>query len=421
MTPEKLFTELLGLKDEWEVYESSYQAGKPGEVRLKVANKKDIAQGKSCNCGGSVNCYDHVEARTWRHLNIFEHICYIECQLPRLKCSNCGSINRIKAPWEGKIKGFSLLFEAFALTLIREMPVKAAARILGAQDTRLWRMLKLYVEEAYEKLDFSQVNAVGCDELSARKGHKYLSVFADMDTKSVLYATEGKNADTWMRFASLLKKHNGNPVQIENISIDMSKAYHSGAKKYFSKSCIVFDHFHVIKRINESVDEVRRREYRFLSNRDLNPLKRIRWLFLKNRENLSNLQKEQIDDLCNMNLYVAKAYQMKVTLQDIYKIKDSDLFRRKLKAWCRWVTSSCKKHTYILSPMKKASEMILRHFEGIIAYSKSGLTNGFMEGLMSTFSAVKRKARGFRSNENITTMLYFTASKLKVPNLRLTH
>lgn len=421
MTPEKLFTELLGLKDEWEVYESSYQGGNPGEVRLKVSNKKDIAKGKSCNCGGSLNCYDHVESRTWRHLNIFEHVCYIECQLPRLKCSKCSSINRVKAPWEGKIKGFSLLFEAFALTLIREMPVKSAARILGTQDTRLWRMLKAYVDEAYEQLDFSKVKSVGCDELSARKGHKYLSVFADMDTRSVLYATQGKDASTWMRFASLLKTHNGNSNKVSNVSIDMSKAYHSGAKRYFPKSKIVFDHFHVIKRINESVDEVRKREYRFLSNQDINPLKRIRWLFLKNRKNLNDNQKNQIDDLCRMNLYVSKSYQMKVTLQDIYKIKDSNLFRSKLKAWCHWVMLYSKKHTYILSPMKKAAEMIMSHFEGIVAYSESGLTNAFMEGLMSTFSAVKRKARGFSSNKYIITMLYFTASKLKIPNLRLSH
>ena len=90
----------------------------------------------------------------------------MECRLPRVQCDHCGKVKTVQGPWEGKIKCFNLLFEAFALTLLLEMPVNAVARIVGEYDTRLWRLLQVYVDEAYQEADCSSVRVVGCDELS---------------------------------------------------------------------------------------------------------------------------------------------------------------------------------------------------------------------------------------------------------------
>ena len=95
------------------------------------------------------------------------------------------------------------------------MPVNAAARIVGEHDTRLWRLLEAYVSKAYQEAGFSDVRVLGCDELSARKRHNYLSVFADLDAKRVLYATEGKDASTWDRFAEELPEHGAQAGQID--------------------------------------------------------------------------------------------------------------------------------------------------------------------------------------------------------------
>ena len=232
MKPEKLFHELLGLGANWQVTELVYLKGGRGEVRIVIEDTESLIESLNCKEEGSaVRLYDHSAKRTWRHLNIFEHECFIECSLPRVKCLKCGKLTTVQAPLEGKIKGFTLLLEAFALTLLREMTVTAASCILGEHDTRLWRLLKGYVQQAYQKADFSEVKTIGCDELSARKGHNYLSVFADLEARQVVYATEGKDASTWDRFAEELPKHNASARQIESISIDMSPAYKSGAKK----------------------------------------------------------------------------------------------------------------------------------------------------------------------------------------------
>ena len=418
MSPEKLFHKLLGLGANWQVTELAYLKGGRGEVRIVI--EKTDALFESLNCsedGSSVSLYDHSAKRTWRHLNIFEHECFIECSLPRVKCSKCGKLVTVKAPWEGKIKGFTLLFEAFALTLLREMPVNAVWRILAEHDTRLWRLLKGSVQEAYQAADFSELKRVGCDELSARKGHNYLSVFADLDAKQVVYASAGKDASTWDRFAEELPKHNAKGEQIETVSIDMSAADKKGASDNCPDAAIVFDRFHVMQTVGKAVDEVRRREHRSLLRKGDKSLQERMWLFRNNPQNLADDQTAHLNNIKEANLITAKAYQMRLTLQDIYNLKELTLFKKKLLVWCRWVKAYGKSKGYLFKPMVAAAKSILNHLEGIISFAESRITNAFMEGLNSVFSAVKRKARGFRSNQNLICMLDFVAGKLKMPSL----
>ena len=337
-------------------------------------------------------------------------MCYIECRLPRVKCSKCGKITTVAAPWEGRLPGLTLLFEAFALTLIREMPVKAAGKFLGEHDTRLWRLLK-----AYKKADFSAVKVVGCDELNSRKGHNYVSVFADMEARRVLFATPGKDSATWDAFAKELPKHGAEAKEIQHVSIDMGHAYASGARKHCPQATIVWDRFHVMKNIAEAMDEVREREHRLRSREGDKSLCKTLWLWRHNPEELRPEQTAHLESLTSANLLTAKAYQMRLTLRELYQMPDSCAFRRKLLAWCRWVRMVTAKNGYVFEPMLKAANMVNNRIEGIVAFVATKITNAYMEGLMSVFSAVKRKARGFRSTDNLIAMLYFTAAKLRIP------
>lgn len=418
MTTEQLFHNLLGLGTQWRVKDLSYLSGKHSEVRIVIEPTEALYQSHRCaEDGGEVRFYDYAPVRKWRHLNIFEHECYLECRLPRVKCLECGKVKTLKGPWEGAIKGFTLLFEAFALTLLREMPVHAVARIIGEHDTRLWRLLHAYVQEAYEEADFSEARVIGCDELSARKGHNYLSVFADLEAKQVLFATEGKDASTWDRFALELPKHEAQASQIKQISIDMSPAYQKGAKDNFPDASVTFDRFHVMQNVGKAVDEVRGREHQSLSRKGDKSLKKSMWLFRNNPENLNDKQTTQLDELKKANLISSKAYQMRLNLQEIYNLQSLDLFKLKIIEWCDWIKDYAKSKGYVFKPMLKAAESILKHLDGIISFAESRITNAFMEGLNSVFSAVKRKARGFRSNKNLITMLYFVAGKLDIQGL----
>jgi transposase len=366
--------------------------------------------------GGAVFCYDHTEELTWRHLNVFQHHCQITCRLPRGKCRQCGHVFRVRPPWEGLSTHFTKEFEAFALLLMREMPMSKVAEVVGESDTRLWRMLFRQVDAAYAEADFSNVCCVGVDEMSVRKGHEYISVFADLLRKRVLFATEGKDQETWVKFIEALEKHNGHRQAITQASMDMSVAYQSGVARNCRNAQVVFDKFHVIKNANEAVDKVRRTEVRLGGKGVWEALHKSQWLWRKNPENLTAGEAERLAKIKDKNLGTAKAYQMRLVLQDIYRSTHEGTARHRFKVWIRWVRWVARFYRFhLLASMLKLAQMLEDHLTGILAHWKWGVTNAFMEGLNSVFSATKRKARGYRSTTHLITMLYFTAGKLRLP------
>jgi len=417
MTPEKLFHELLGLGLNWKVEECEFDRGE-GIVRLKIAETEHLWEvERSPGAGARVVCYDHTEEMTWRHLNVFEHQCEIRCRLPRGRCSKSGKVYRVQPPWEGLSKHFTKAFEAMALLLMREMPVAVVGRHVGETGTRLWRMLKAHVAAAYPQADWSDVVSVGCDEMSVRKGRNYISVFCDMIGRRVLFAVRGNDKKAWESFAQALGEHNGHPRALVELSMDMSPAYIAGAQENIgSQAKIVFDKYHVIANVNEAVDQTRRMEIQMRPWQVRDQLKESRWIWLKNPENLSEKQRQKLQSLDRLHLATAKAYQMRLVLQSIYELPERGLAKRKLLAWCRWVRRVAKGHPSLLfSGMLKCAKTIERRLAGILAHWERRTTNAFMEALNSVFSAVKRKARGYRSTDNLITMLYFTSARLSIP------
>lgn len=311
---------------------------------------------------------------------------------------------------------FTKEFEAFALLLMREMPVSKVADLVSETDTRLWRMLFRQVDAAYAEADFSNVCCVGVDEMSVRKGHEYISVFADLLAKRVIFATEGKDRATWVQFVEALEKHNGHRHAITQASMDMSKAYQAGVAETCRNAQVVFDKFHVIKNVGEAVDKVRQAEVRVGGPGVWESLHKSQWLWRKNPENLTDKEQARLAKIQDKNLCTAKAYQMRLVLQDIYRSSDAATARHRFKVWCRWVRWVARFYKFnLFASMVKAAQMVENHLAGILAHWKWGLTNAFMEGLNSVFSATKRKARGYRSTTHLISMLYFVSGKLRLP------
>jgi len=220
---------------------------------------------------------------------------------------------------------------------MREMPVSKAAALVGETDTRLWRMLFRQVDAAYAEADFSQVCCVGVDEMSVRQGHEYISVFADLLARRVIFATEGKDRQTWVRFVEALEKHNGHRHSLTQASMDMSHAYQAGVADTCRNAQVVFDKFHVIKNLGEAVDKVRQAEVRAGGQGVWEALHKSQWLWRKNPENLTEKEQARLAKIRDKNLCTAKAYQMRLVLQDIYRSPDGATARRRFRVWCRWV------------------------------------------------------------------------------------
>lgn len=417
MTPESLFHELLGLGLNWEVTESRFEA-ETGTVFLDIRERPSFWESARCpQDGGLVFCYDHTQVLNWRHLNVFQHRCEISCRLPRGKCRQCGHVFRVRPPWEGLSIHFTKEFEAFALLLMREMPMAKVAEVTQESDMRLWRLLFKHVEGAYSQADFSNVCCVGVDEMGVRKGQHYISVFADLVAKRVIFATEGRDKETWAVFVQALEAHHGHRHALTQVSMDMSAAYQQGVKENCRNAQVVFDKFHVLANASQRVDQVRRAEVRLGGAQARESLRRSQWLWRKNPENLSPQEQVRLAKIQTKNLYTAKAYQMRLVLQDVYRSPSALVAKGRFKIWCRWVRWVARFYkAWIFSPMLKVAQMVQDHLAGILAHWRCGLTNAFMEGLNSVFSAVKRKARGYRSTVYLITMLYLVAGKLRLPH-----
>lgn len=416
MIPEKVFHQILALGDAWRVARVDYSE-KESKVVIQVEETVGLWPEEVCpNCGAkSVRGYDHAPERRWRHLNVFQLESEIACRLPRGQCQRCQKVYTVRAPWEGRGGRFTQEFEAFALTLMREMPVRKAGEILGETDQRLWRMLFGHVDAAWKELSWENVVWVGADEMNRRKGHNYLTVFVDLVEKRVLLAVEGKDAEVWERFAEQLFKHNGHPKAITQAAIDMSPAYIKGVRDNLGNAAVVFDKFHVVSQVVEAVEEVRRKEVR-QDSVAREQLAKTCWLWRKNPDSWTEREAARWGQLKDKPLVTGLAYSMRLQLQRAYKASTESKARERFLEWCEWVQTEAEALTSgLLEPMRKAAAMVKRHLEGILGHWKQGLTTAFLEGLNSLFSATKRKARGYRSTEYMTAMLYFVAGKLEIP------
>jgi len=221
----------LGLQQPWEITGQILDTGKtPHELRLIIGAKRG-AKYPCPVCGKLCSAHDFKEM-TWRHLNFFQHHCYITAKVPRINCPEHG-VKRVNIPWARKGSRFTMLFEQFAMTLVKEMPVLAAARIIGINDKRLWRIVQYYVAQALTELLLKDTHAFGLDETASKRGHNYVTVFIDLKRKEkpVIFATPGKGKKTVKAFRCFLEEHGGQADNILEVVCDMSPSFLSGVKE----------------------------------------------------------------------------------------------------------------------------------------------------------------------------------------------
>jgi len=348
-----------------------------------------------------LKAYD-TSNKTWKHLNFFEHECYLHARVPRVKLPN-GKVKQIQTPWEGLSNGFTLLFEAFLLQLCQAMPVSKVAAITKTSDDKLWSMLEKYIDQTREYENFKEITSIGLDETSRAKGHEYITLFVDLKQRRTIFITEGKDNTTVERFAEDFEGHKGKVDNVKNVSCDMSPAFIKGVKEYLPKAQITFDKFHILKIINEAVNNVRKQE---VSTNKL--LTGTKYIWLKNYNNLTLKQKETLEELsmAKMNIKTMRAYNIRQSFQEIYQATSEEEFLTYLKKWYFWATHSR------LAPIIKAAKTIKRHWDGIVRWYESKINNGILEGLNSVIQAAKSKARGYKTFKNYKIIVYLLTGKL---------
>lgn len=393
----EIFQLALQLPKPWYVANVSFKEVAEGKQELHI----DISFEKGYSFGSATKVHDTMD-RTWRHLNFFEHECYLHCKVPRIKSAD-GKVKTVEVPWARKGSGFTLLFEAFGMALIeREMPVNKAADLLGEYPQRLWNIFNYWVSIAYREDDQSEVTQLGVDETSVRRGHDYVTVAADLATRRVIHVTPGKDQHTIERIKAHLQSKGVEPEQITDACIDMSTGFIAGMVEYFPETSVTFDRFHVVKLLNEAMDDVRKREAR-----EHALLKDHKYTLLKSDHKLSAQRKQDREELIELLPTIGKAYRLKTLFQDFWDFNNKEEGAAFLAYWCDMVEEEG------VLAFKKFAGTLRAHWSGIVNYIASQIANGVMEGINNKIQLAKRRARGYRNITNFINMIYFIAGKLK--------
>ena len=284
----QLFETALGIARPWFVQSVDFDA-----IQKVLTIKVDFVAGTRFPAPGIPGQHPVHDTQTkrLRHLNFFQHECFLEVRTPRVKLPD-GRVVLVQPDWVGKLSGFTLLFEVLVLAMAQQMPFAAVAELTGLSWHRVHAICSRYVEMALEAADLSAVTAVAIDETSCRRGHDYLTLAADMAERKVVFVTEGKDSKTIADFAEYLTAHEGSPEQVKQVSIDMSPAFIKGVGAHLPNARITFDKFHVVAHASAAVDATRRLEQRTDPS-----LKGLRWTLLKDRSRLTDEGRADLDAL----------------------------------------------------------------------------------------------------------------------------
>lgn len=342
----------------------------------------------------------------------------MHAEVPRVACTACGKTTQVPVPWAREGSGFTLLFEALALSLCKELPVAQAAQQLRVHSHRLWRRIDHYVKLARAKDDMSQVRHIGIDETSTKKGQQYITVVHDLAAKRLLFATLGRDHTTVLEFAQDLQDHGGKAQQIKHVCMDMSSAFLKGAKQVMPQAAICYDRFHVAALAGQAMDEVRSVEFKAdaqavtqaLGGLDTKTRRSLAWAMRTHHGRWSQRHTRAMFALQRTHLKAARAWRMKTALRQVYEAaaqaQSEEVAKVGLKQWIAWASRSR------LEPFKRLAKTLSTHWDGVVAGMLQARNNAYVEAMNGLLQQAKRAARGFRNTENFIAIAYLRMSKL---------
>ncbi len=401
MENHKIFEIALGEISPWFIHKIELLTSESGQEELHVV--LDFPRGSEFKDEDGVLCkaWD-TQYHTWRHLNFFQYKCYIHAWVPRIKNSK-GKVTKVKVPWSEQNQGFTFMMEEYIMQLIKyEMNVSAVAKTLKVYPQRIWHVFNRVVNRAVDATPLGEIESVGIDETSKRKGHDYITVGVNLDTGKVFKVVEGKDAKAVSHLADHLIKKGSHPLNIKEVCIDMSPAFISGVTTSFQAAQVSFDRFHVVKEVNKAMDTLRKQE-----RAECTLLKGQKYTLLRNPEKLSAKKMKELQDLLQLYPKIGEGYRLKTLFKEAWGFNDHEQAVVFLEDWCKQALNSG------IFPFQAVVKTIKAHWSGILRAIQTRITNGIMEGINSKIQLAKKRARGYRNLNNFINMIYFLCGDLK--------
>jgi len=259
---------------------------------------------------------------------------------------------------------------------------------------------KEYLKKHYAKPVLKDVEIIAIDEFAYQKGHKYQTVVYDLKAGRVIYVGQGRAEESLDRFFKRLRHSR---ATIKAVAMDMWLPYFNAVIHNIPDAKIIFDRFHIVKMMNQTMDEVRRALYHdeaFLNNRDV--VKGIRWLLLKNNKNLSDEKNERdrLEQALQINKPLAQTYYLKEELGQLWlqnNRQEAEIFLQS------WVDQA---HATTIQALRKFANTLMAHRTGILNWFDYRISTGPLEGFNNKIKVLKRKAYGYRDMEYFALKIY---------------
>jgi transposase len=289
----------------------------------------------------------------------------------------------------------------------KAMTQKAAAELLHLAPSTLSDLLHRVVTRVREGHRIRGLRKIGIDEISFRKGHKYATIVYDLEKRCVLWVGEGKGRETIDRFfrEALTKEQ---CQAITEASCDMSEAYMGAIKEHCPNATLTLDRFHLVKGLQDAVDEVRKEAWREADQEDKGFFKGLRWLLRRHQDNRSKGQTRTLNKLRTFNRHIWRAWILKDEFDALFDYVYPGSGKKALRSW---VTSARKSR---LEPLRTFANTVMVHFDDIVSFIETRLTNAVAEGLNRVIRMAKNRASGFRSLDPFADIIYLIAGDVDI-------
>jgi transposase len=361
----------------------------PGITTFRIEQPRERL--RCAQCGSDQVWAQGGVERTFRALPIGQRPTFIAFKVPRLFCLDCGKVRQVKIAFADPKKHYTHAFERYALELSRLMTIQAVADHLVIGWDTIKEIQAKYLQRRFGKPKLHKLKQIAIDEINIGKGHRYLTVVLDLLSGAVVFVGDGKGVEALQPFWKRLRRSH---AQIEAVATDMSAAYIRAIRENLRRAVHVFDHFHVIKLYNEKLSAFRRWLFHQLTATGQRLLKGIRWLLLKNPENLDPTKKERqrLERALRLNAPLALAYYMKEDLRQIWMQPTKSLARLFLRDWIARARASD------IRMLEQFADTLEEHQEGILNYYDYPISTGPLEGTNTKIQLMKRQAYGYRDH-----------------------
>jgi transposase len=334
----------------------------------------------------------------------------LKITMHRLRCHDCGAYRMERIPFTSTSSSrVTKHLVRTVLELRKHMSIKAVANYYGLSWTTVKDIEKSHLKKKYKHVNLREVKAIGIDEIFMGKtlGYKgYLTIVRDLETGAVLEVAQGKKGTALNEFANKIKR---SQAKIETVAVDLAPSFTSWISENFPDATIVYDHFHVIKLMNDKLNRIRRRTMNALEDHEKSELKNRRWHFVINKENLNPKATEELKHCNQIFLELSTAYALKESLRNIYSLATSqELADIAFKRWFDMAKAS------EIPELITMANTIKKHIDGVLAFwSTGGVTSASMEGFNNKIGWLTRLAYGYRDEEYLILKIY------DLPNLKV--